>query len=357
MQAENDQNLPESADQDAANDAADHRNAVDGVEDQGQDAAQDACDGADDQIGQRDHDDQSGKGNHEQFDDVGDHFLQPALQRRSNGNGQNDGHDRAGVAGCRHDDGDAEEGLVIAHLKGSAAEHGAQHLACGAVDHVGVAQGDADGHADEFIHLELLGGRVAQDDGQEVEEAVCHSVPHLIGAGSGGDQADEVEQSQQALDDAGSGQHAQSGLQGTGDHVDQHGNGALLAAALTAAVVHSVAVLIHSTGCVQMAHFQHSVIHIVDLIADDHLILSACLHDLDHAVGGLQNFLVCLALVLQLEAQTGDAVRHGDDVALAANILDNNARKAVVFTCHKPVLLFTLFVCLFGQFKAQPPVA
>ena len=106
-----------------------------------------------------------------------------------------------------------------------------------------------------------------------------------------------------------------------------------------------------------MAHFQHSVIHIVDLIADDHLILSACLHDLDHAVGGLQNFLVCLALVLQLEAQTGDAVRHGDDVALAANILDNNARKAVVFTCHKPVLLFTLFVCLFGQFKAQPPVA
>ena len=54
--------------------------------------------------------------------------------------------------------------------------------------------------------------------------------------------------------------------------------------------------------------------------------------------------------------QTGDAVCYRDDIALAANILDDDTRKTIIFTSHKSILLFTFFVCLCGQLQPQPAV-
>ena len=105
-----------------------------------------------------------------------------------------------------------------------------------------------------------------------------------------------------------------------------------------------------------MAHFQHGVIDVVDLVADDHLVLAAGLHDLDHAVRGFQYFLVGLGFVLQLKAQAGNAVRHRDNIAFAAHILNNNARKAVIFTSHKSILLLICLVGFLGQFKFQTAI-
>ena len=106
-----------------------------------------------------------------------------------------------------------------------------------------------------------------------------------------------------------------------------------------------------------MAHGAHSIVHIGNLLTDDHHVLTAGLDHGHNAVGLFQHIGVSFALVLQLEAQAGHAVGKEHDIALAANILDDNTRKTIIFTSYKPILLFTCFVCLFGQLKAQPPIA
>ena len=47
---------------------------------------------------------------------------------------------------------------------------------------------------------------------------------------------------------------------------------------------------------------------------------------------------------------------HRDDIALAAHILDDDACKTIVFTCHKLILLLAFFKCLFRQLKTQPAI-
>ena len=98
---------------------------------------------------------------------------------------------------------------------------------------------------------------------------------------------------------------------------------------------HGVAVVVHGTARGDVAHGAHSIVHIRHLLADDHHVLAAGLDDGHNAIGLFQNVCICLALVLQLEAQTGHAVSHRNNIALAADILDDNAGKAIVFTCHK----------------------
>ena len=93
-----------------------------------------------------------------------------------------------------------------------------------------------------------------------------------------------------------------------------------------------------------LAHRDHRVVDVVDMVADDHLILAAGLDDGDDAVGLLEHFGLGLALVLQNKAQAGDAVLDAGDVALAAHILDDDAGKAVVLACHKLILLYRVLI-------------
>ena len=84
-----------------------------------------------------------------------------------------------------------------------------------------------------------------------------------------------------------------------------------------------------------MAHGAHSIVHIGNLLADDHHILPAGLDHGHDAIGLFQHIGVCLALVLQLEAQAGHAVGQGHDIALAAHVLNDDTRKTIIFTSHK----------------------
>lgn len=86
--------------------------------------------------------------------------------------GENDRDDRAGVAGRREHDGQAEERAGIRHLERSAGEDGADGLRTLHRDHTGVAQGDAERRAQELVDAELLGRGKAQKNRQEVEDAV-----------------------------------------------------------------------------------------------------------------------------------------------------------------------------------------
>ena len=62
--------------------------------------------------------------------------------------------------------------------------------------------------------------------------------------------------------------------------------------------------------------------------------IAVCLNDLDDAIGLVQDIRVCLALIHQLEPQTGDAVGDRFDVLFAADILDNNASETIILACH-----------------------
>ena len=68
--------------------------------------------------------------------------------------------------------------------------------------------------------------------------------------------------------------------------------------------------------------------------ADDDLILTAGVHDLDDAVGVLENLVVGEGLVLELETQARDTVGEALHVLLATHILDDDAREAIILACH-----------------------
>ena len=98
-----------------------------------------------------------------------------------------------------------------------------------------------------------------------------------------------------------------------------------------------------------MPHSTHGIVHIADLIADDDLILTALLDDRSDAIGLFQNFCLCLALIIQRETQSGDAVGQRDNVVFSADILDDDAGKTIVLTCHNRVLLFFLDLFQIGE--------
>ena len=74
-----------------------------------------------------------------------------------------------------------------------------------------------------------------------------------------------------------------------------------------------------------MSHLYHGVIDLCHRVSDHYLVLAVGLHDLDHAVSLVEDIGVGLALVLQFEAQTGNAVGNAANVLFAAHILNDNA--------------------------------
>ena len=117
------------------------------------------------------------------------------------------------------------------------------------------------------------------------------------------------------------------------------------------------AVLVHRAARGDVAHGAHRVIDLGHMVADDHHVLPARLDDGDDAVGVLEDVGLGFALVLQLEAEAGDAVGQGKDVGLAADVLDDDPRKTVVFACHKRVLLYCFFVGFGLQLHPDPAAA
>src|SRR5699024_1177773 len=133
-----------------------------------------------------------------------------------------------------------------------------------------------------------------------------------------------------ALDDAGGRHDAQDRGQDAGNDVDKPVEGVkLLLLLLAGGFLGSGAVLIDSAAGNDMPHRAYGVVNVRHMVADDHHVLAAGLDNGHNAVGTFQHVGVGLALVLQLEAQAGDAVGERNDVGLAADVLDDDPRKTV----------------------------
>lgn len=214
--------------------------------------------------------------------------------------------------------------------KGSSeAEIDAAHdLAAGKGDHRGIHERKADCHARELVHPELLGGGVRQNDRQEIEHAVGDGVQNGVSAIVGELRDELSDGGKDALHDTGGREGAEHGGEDTRDEVNGLGG--------------------NSLGCVVLgvdlpardktAHSDDGIVYVLNLIAHHDLVLAVGLHDLDYALELLDGLGVSLALVLELEAHAGDAMRDAVDVLLAAHILKNGAREVVVLSCHVSVL-------------------
>jgi len=229
VEAEDDKHLPEAGKNRAAEGTADDGNAIERIEHDTQKVGDKRRDGADDQVGQRNHDGEGAGGNEEELDVLGEVLTEVLLELCGNPDGKDDGNDGAGIARRRHDDWNAEDRRVVAHGKRRVGKHRAKRATSGYVHHTWIRERDAQGHADELARAELFGGRITQDDGQEVEEAIARSIQDLVDAIRLGNPAQEHSDGQDALDHARRAEYRQNRLDDTRDEVDQRrGNAAFL---------------------------------------------------------------------------------------------------------------------------------
>ena len=180
-------------------------------------------------------------------------------------------------------------------------------------------------------------GGVGQEDGQEIEHTVTGGVEDGVGGGVLAQQAQRGEQRQKALEQTDAGEGTHEGQENAGDGVHDGGADAAL-------FVGRFGVGSHLAQRGHVGVFQHGIVHIRHIVADDHLILAVGLHDLENAVQCSQGLLVGFALVFQLKAEPGHAVGQGNNVFFAANIGNDVQRQLVVILCHRVFLLF--FICV-----------
>ena len=310
-----DQEGQQRADDGGSQPGSDGAQAVDG---RSQDVGDDVADGAQHTQGGNAHHQHGDQRCGEEADGLGCHTVGQGLHLGHQQDAQQDGDNRRRIGGVI--DGQAKDGDGLAGL-----------LGCGDhADKVGVDQDTAQHHGQVGVAAQLLGGRVGQQDGQEVEGGVGHEVDDLVGAGSTVHQFECHQDGQNGLQHAGCGQRRQDGGEDAGDSINQTAD-------------HRALFLFGGCGCTAQAGQQsgHLFVDLGDLCADDDLVLAVGRSNAHHTRGAADCLGVRLALILQIEAQTGDAVGHVGDVALAAHQLDDCFGKffVVCLLCHVQFLL------------------
>ena len=183
-------------------------------------------------------------------------------------------------------------------------------------------QDAAQHHSQIGVAAQFLGGRVGQQDGQEVEGGIAHEVDDLIGAGRVADQLEGHQNGQHCLDHTGGGQRGQDGGKNAGQGVDD----AVIPLALGGRG--------SGGGIAQLA--AELFVHLSHLGADDDLILSVCLghaHDTGKALDGIG---IRLGFILQVEAQPGGAMGGIAHVVGAAHKAEDlfGQHAVIFFFCH-----------------------
>ncbi|MCD7916924.1 MAG: hypothetical protein LUF84_00410 [Clostridiales bacterium] len=116
----------------------------------------------------------------------------------------------------------------------------------------------------------------------------------------------------------------------TGNHRAKHGHDAagdgLEEAVPQAVLFHQLDGLLVNAALAEAGDLAHVLDHLVDMGADDNLILPALVHDALDALHRHDRILVGDGVVLQDEPQPGHAVGHVDDIFLTADGLDHVRR-------------------------------
>ena len=184
------------------------------------------------------------------------------------------------------------------------------------VDDARVDQGAGDCHGGDLVGLEVTGGGDRQNNGQEVEYCIIDRAQDREGRAVRTDPAQRLEQGDERLDQACSGQWPDDGVEDGGHEFDEPVHDAAARPVISTA---------HPTG--QALELLVEDGHVV---ADDDLVLAARLDHGDDALELLDGLGRGLGLILEDEAHTGGAVRHRGDVGLASHLFHQARRQCRV---------------------------
>ncbi len=181
------------------------------------------------------------------------------------------------------------------------------------------------GHRDPLVASELLAGRIGKRNRQELEEAIAHAVQNHVGGAGRIEPAEGAAHDSNRLEQTCGGECRKERREDAGDDVQEPADDVALLAFIV---------------CLDLAarklgqDLHDLVVDIGDMRADHDLVLALGMHDLDDALKLGDLLVICLALILQTEAQARDAVRIGCDIVLAAHQLDDAGGKLSPVPCH-----------------------
>ena len=288
--------------------------------------AQERTDGAEDAVGQGDHDDDGQQRLQHGTQDVRGVLGKELLDGGHDGAAQDDGEDGAGVAHAVHGDAQEVEGGAVADAAGK-----------GRVD-----QQAADDHAQGGVGTKLLGGECADHDGQEVEASVTGKGEQLVCAAVGG-HAGHVHQDQDDFDHAAANQSGDKRGQRAGDAVEDFVDDSLGTLLLGGLFI--VQLLVHGFLHGEAVLLANQAVGIVDSLADDDLVLAVLPLGAENTGQFFDFVFFNGGLVLHVKTQAGHAVGKKLDIGFAADKTNDLVRKLLIFLCHY-WFLFLDFQCV-----------
>ncbi len=308
MQAEQHDELPERAEDDAGDDGAGAKEERRGA---GEDAGEHVHDGADDEPRARHGHGEGDRGDEHELQHLGHDLLGALLDVAGKKRREDDGEERARVG--RGGDGQAEERDAALGRDGR--------------DEVGVDEGRADGRGHVLVAAEDLAGREAHDHGHEVQHRVGGRVPEQVGAVGLCHEAEGDEQGEHALDDAAADHGPEDRHDAAGDGLEE-----LVPGAVLTDLFHS---RLRVLGKAEVRADEWG--HVGDVRADDDLVLTALVHDALDAVDSADRGLVGHGIILKNEAQPGHAVRDAHDVLFTADGVRHGVGELGVVLSHFPL--------------------
>ena len=293
---------------------------VDGVCSVLDERIEEGTEGADDQ--QRDgcRNEQNDQRFEEKFNDGRRVFFRQTLDVRHNPDAQNNRDDRIRVVNQTHRDAEKVDGFACT-------DHAAPRR---------MQQCTGQRHCQHRIACELDRRTIGQQNGHEVEGCVRNKVQNLVGRAAIA-QAAQNQNGQNCLNHTTTDQRrddrCEGGRDDTDDAVDDRG------LFLRCGVLCGVAAGRRAAHLIDQGTVGHRYV-----VANNHLELSALLHDTDDACGFFDRRCVHLAAVMELKAQTGCTMGQFADVLYAADQRNQIVRE--FFVIHKNPL--SLAVCGLG---------
>ena len=329
MQTEHDEEAPEGADDETGDG---RREADDGEDGIGDEVAEDRGDGADDEQSDDTRDGEREEVGEEGPDERGNDRREALVDLGGEPLHHDDGDDGRGVA-LEHQ-GDAEDVPVHVGREDGAGRDGVKGIGSREGDDRGIDEHGANGHAEGGLETEALACGPADDDREVVEDRVADGVEDGVGRRALVEPARDGGDGEKGLDEAACHQHAEHRLEDLGDQAEEPGERVGLLA-----VGAELGILVHVERCLgrEATHLDEVGVDRLDGGTDDDLVLTGGLDDVEDALRGLERGGVGLGLVLETEAQPGDAMAHVDDVVLAPNSFDDLVAEILVL--HH-VLLF-----------------
>ena len=242
---------------------------------------------------------------------LGDKFFDGGHHRA----GQNDGEDRAGVGGSIY--GNSQEVIGGASPNPS--------------NKAGIDHQSANDHAQGHVGPKFLGGKGADQDGQEIESGVTGKAQQLIGRVVSRNM-EHIQKDQNDLQHTAANEGGDHGGQGAGYSIEDGVHHALHTTGPLGATC--VQILIHCGLLGKSRLFAHRVVYVSHSLTDDDLQLVPGPLGPKDAGELLDLFHLRKTTVFQIKAQPGDTVGQVENIVFPSHQFHHTGSQFIIILCH-----------------------